>query len=359
MPKNVLIMRFSAIGDVAMCIPVIYSAASQNPRITFTVMTQPFLQNLFINAPRNIKFLPIDIKGDHHSFRNLIKFAREIPDGEYDTVIDLHNVIRSRILGYILSIKGAKVYVLDKQRKERKRIVKGIGPLTPLAAVTSRYRETIMESGIFFKESFFSLFELTPPDMSQFDNLIWSSRKFATLTQPDGASAYKYFIGIATFAAHERKILPVAKMEQVVRELSKRGDTYVYLFGGKGKEEAILRSWGNLYPNVISMVGRTDLSGELALMSTLDLLISMDSANMHFASLVNTRVISIWGATHPYTGFLGYNQRYEDAIQLDMICRPCSIYGKEKCKLGKTECLEGINPEMILQRVMQVLNTGE
>ena len=97
------------------------------------------------------------------------------------------------------------------------------------------------------------------------------------------------------------------------------------------------------------------MNGELALMGQLDAMLSMDSANMHLASLVGTRVVSIWGGTHPYAGFLGWNQKESDCIQLDLPCRPCSVYGNKRCLRGDYMCMNGITPEYILQKISPYL----
>jgi len=82
----------------------------------------------------------------------------------------------------------------------------------------------------------------------------------------------------------------------------------------------------------------------------------MDSANMHLASLVNLPVVSIWGATHPLAGFMGYRQSEENAVQVEMDCRPCSIYGKKQCKFGDYRCMTTITPQMILQKIIKVVD---
>ena len=48
---KVLVIRLSAIGDVAMTVPVIYSAAKANPEDSFTVLTQAFLMPLNRTVP--------------------------------------------------------------------------------------------------------------------------------------------------------------------------------------------------------------------------------------------------------------------------------------------------------------------
>ena len=90
-------------------------------------------------------------------------------------------------------------------------------------------------------------------------------------------------------------------------------------------------------------------------MQRLRLMLTMDSGNMHLASLVGTRVLSIWGATHPYAGFMGFGQRESDCIQRDLSCRPCSVYGNKKCRLGDYRCMD-IDPATIVERVRQAYN---
>ena len=93
------------------------------------------------------------------------------------------------------------------------------------------------------------------------------------------------------------------------------------------------------------------LREELILMSNLDVMVSMDSANMHLASLVGTTVVSVWGATHPYAGFMGWNQKEENAVQVTLPCRPCSIFGNKPCRRGDYACLRQIEPSDIIQKI--------
>ena len=152
------------------------------------------------------------------------------------------------------------------------------------------------------------------------------------------------------------KDLSDREMELVMAELSDREDFTIFLFGGRGYEEALLDQWAFEYPRVKSVAGKYSLDQELALISRLDLLICMDSANMHFASLVGTRVLSVWGATHPYAGFYGYHQDPEDCIQLDLPCRPCSVFGQKPCLRKDWACMKQLNPDLIINKVLTSLN---
>jgi ADP-heptose:LPS heptosyltransferase len=143
---------------------------------------------------------------------------------------------------------------------------------------------------------------------------------------------------------------PAEKMKQLLKILEAEGYTIV-LFGGKGDEQHVLSQWSSELSNTISVAGQLTFSEELYLISKLETMLSMDSANMHLASLAGVRVVSIWGATHPYAGFYGYGQSNSDAVQIDLECRPCSVYGNRECHRGDFACMNGISPEMVFKKI--------
>ena len=163
------------------------------------------------------------------------------------------------------------------------------------------------------------------------------------------------WIGIAPFAKHEAKVYPLEKMEQVIKALSERENTTVFLFGGGEEEKRQIAELCSKNPNVKAVQSQQGLKGELALMGQLNVMLSMDSANMHLASLVGTRVVSIWGGTHPYAGFLGWNQNPSDCIQIDLPCRPCSVYGNKPCHRGDYACMTGITLAQIIEKLSPYL----
>ncbi|MDR3250422.1 MAG: glycosyltransferase family 9 protein [Tannerella sp.] len=331
--SEVLIIRLSAIGDVAMTVPVVYSAAKAYPQHSFTVLTQSFLEPVFINRPPNLKVAGLNTKAKEKSLFGLIRFAFQLRKRRFDVVLDLHNVIRSRIVDFVFRMMLKKVFIIDKRRKERREITaRPPKSLRRLCRVTDRYAEVFHKAGFVFEMSFVSLFG--------------DSSGVPVADVKPGRR-----IGIAPFAKHRGKIFPLEKMEKVVGILSGQKDVTIFLFGGRGDEEAVLSKWAERYDNVISVAGRYALDRELELMNRLDVLVSMDSANMHLASLVDTKVVSIWGATHPYTGFYGYRQREDRAVQTDLPCRPCSVYGNKPCYRGDRACLNAISPEQVVAKI--------
>jgi ADP-heptose:LPS heptosyltransferase len=165
-------------------------------------------------------------------------------------------------------------------------------------------------------------------------------------------------VGIAPFARHDGKIYPLKKMEQVVAQLSHLDNIKLFFFGNGPKEESTINEWCNKYPNTISFIGKSNFNGELRLISHLDAMICMDSANMHMASLTGTPAISIWGATSPIAGFLGWRQQEEDCIGLPLECRPCSIFGNKPCRFGDYRCMD-IAPKTIADHVIRKIEKNK
>jgi ADP-heptose:LPS heptosyltransferase len=336
--SKVLIIRLSAIGDVAMTIPVIYSAAEANPDDSFTVFTQTFLMPLFVNRPSNVNVMGINIKNTEKSLFGFLRYAFILRMYGFDVVLDLHAVIRSRLVDIIFCLSGKKVFKVDKGRKERK-ILTGRPPkkINRLRSAIDRYADVFRAAGFRFNETFVSLYD---------NNSVNDKAIRSIVGNKDG-----YWIGVAPFAKHKGKVYPVKKMEKVVKTLSERDDVTVFLFGGRGEEETVLNGWEKEYAHTRSVVGRYTLDMELPLISKLDLFVCMDSANMHFASLVGVKVISIWGATHPYAGFLGYHQHEDLVVQVDLPCRPCSIYGNKPCFRRDWACMNEITSERIIDKI--------
>lgn len=346
--KNILITRFSALGDVAMTIPVVYSACRAYPSVRFVMATQQVAATLFINAPENLVVEGVDVKQEkYHGPQGMWRLFHELRTAyQIDAFIDLHNVIRTHILCACGWLHGIPVKRIHKGRSSKRRMTrKRHKHLNPLCSSRDRYFDVFRRMGLEFGEAFSSLF-LTLPNPQIFSDI-------TAPKQPE-----ETWIAIAPFAKHAGKIYPVEKMSEVVKMLAARKGTKLFLFGGGGHEQMMLRAWAEQHANVLSMAEkRHGFPKELALLSHMDVMLSMDSANMHLASLVQLPVVSIWGATHPYCGFTGWKQPLENCVQIEGLpCRPCSVFGNKPCYRGDYQCLNDISPETIVKKLEQVLS---
>ncbi|MDC8102412.1 glycosyltransferase family 9 protein [Chryseobacterium rhizosphaerae] len=319
---RILAYRFSAFGDVAMTAPVFREFLEQNPDVEIIMVSRKNFEALFAGIP-NVIFKGIDLD-DYKGFFGLRRLSNElIKEFHPDFIANLHDVIRTKVLDKFYARRGLKVFKIDKGKEEKEHLtdVWNLNKVQ-LKKTVERYADVFRAMG----------FQVT------------LSQKLRPLSEN------KSGIGFAPFAQHKGKMLPLEKSFELARILAKKNT--VYFFGGGKKETETLENWENQIPNTKSLSGKLSLTEELHKIAELEVMISMDSANMHLASLVGTRCVSIWGATHPYAGFLGFGQREEDVVQVkDLTCRPCSVFGDKECYRGDWACLEEFNIQKVIEKI--------
>ena len=348
--EHLLVIRFSAMGDVAMVVPVVYSLAQRYPDTRITVLSRGFARPLFTNLAPNVNFMEADIKHEYHGIRGLNALYRRLAAKQFTAIADLHGVLRSGYLRLRFNLNHYPVAHIDKHRKGRRRITsKKHKELTQQPTSLQNYLDVFSKLGYPVDIQFTSVFSKEGGDLSVLPEVM-------NVKKSD-----EHWIGIAPFAAHEGKTYPIEQMEKVLQQLLNHDEHYrIFLFGRGEKEQQCFTEWCKKYDRCIYLAPLLEsLEQELIVMSHLDVMISMDSANMHLASLTATPVVSIWGATHPYAGFMGWNQSEENVVQVDLPCRPCSVFRQKPCFRGDFACLNNIEPETIFRKTIAVIESKD
>ena len=336
-PKHILVIRLSAMGDVAMTVPVISALINQYPHLKITVLTRAFFKPFF-NDIKQVSVVIADVKGEHKGVFGIYKLARQLNNvSKFYAVADLHNVLRSQLLKTFLRCR--RTITLNKGRKEKKALIKG-ELFKPLKTTHQRYAQVFEKLGF-------------PIDLSQprFLDKRTLSKKVLSLL---GNNKQK-FLGIAPFAAHAGKMYPIDLMQQVIHELSKKHR--IVLFGGGDNEIRHLNNIEKANKNVLSVAGKVSFEEEVAIISNLDLMLSMDSGNGHIAAMFGVKVITIWGVTHPYAGFAPFGQPEDYALLSDRKQYPkipTSVFGNKYPENYK-EVSRSILPETIIEKVIAVI----
>lgn len=326
-------------GDVAMTIPVLMHLLETYPKVKITVLTKPFFAHLFEHIER-INVVKAEVKTKHKGISGLWILAKQIHKLKIDSIADLHNVLRSRILCGFLKVLGHDYFRIDKGRAEKKALTRPKNKvLKPLKTTHQRYAEVFRKLNLPLDKKF---------DIPR-TKLSLSSEVKSDLNLDDS----KKWVGIAPFAAHSPKQYPLKMMKKVISKLSKEHDIQIYLFGGGKKEVKKLNELAKNFENCENVAGKFSFSEELQLISNLDVMLSMDSGNGHLAAIFGVDVITIWGSTHPYAGFAPFGQTTEQQLLPNLEKHPLlptSIYGNKKQK-GYKKIMHDIDPEEVLQKV--------
>ncbi len=331
-------MRLSAMGDVAMTVPVLRAFVEQNPEIKITVISRPFFKPFFDTIP-TVSFFAFDEKNRHKGFLGLMRLFLDLKSLNVDAFADLHNVLRSQVIRTLFTLSGKKVAFTDKGRKEKKELTRAENKIfKPLKSMFERHTET-------FKKLGFSI-DLSQPNFPEKQELDVEIRNIL------GTKNHK-LIGIAPFAQYESKVYPLDLMQKVIDAFALNSNYKILLFGGGTREIELLNSLSKNKPNVIVVAGKIKFEQELQLISNLDIMLSMDSGNAHIAAMLGVHVITLWGATHPYLGFSPFNQPLENALLSDSTkypLLPTSVYGNKKVK-GYEDAMRTILVEKVVEKI--------
>ena len=340
--ESIVVIRLSALGDVAMTVPVLIALREQYPAIQITVVSNE-RYSAFFDKIRQVNFHPAQVKNKHKGLFGLFELYREIDTYKYNAIADLHNVIRSQVIDLLASVAGRKIVRIDKGRKEKKALTGGhLAKLPQLKSTHTRYAEVFGKLGY---------------DVTLTSAQVLSKQQIPAKIRQKLGHEPKKWIGIAPFAAHAGKMYPIDLMEEVIKGLSANEKLKVILFGGGKREIEILNNLASKYHGIINMAGQCSFEDELSVISNLDLMLSMDSGNGHLAAMYGIPVITLWGVTHPALGFKPFmqpdkNQLLADRVQYPLI--PTSVYGN-KVPEGYEDVMRTISPQRVVKRINEIL----
>ncbi len=337
--KHIAVIRMSAMGDVAMTVPVIRAFVSQNKAVKITVVSRPFFKPFF-DGISNVDFFAVDVKERHKGFLGLLKLYADLQQLNIDAVADLHNVLRSQIIRTLFSLSGKKVAATDKGRAEKKALTRAENKVfQPVKTMVYSHVEI-------FKKLGFSV-DLSSPN---FPEKVFLSEEILSVS---GKKNNFKWIGIAPFAQYESKVYPLDLMQKVVDKLASNNQNKIFLFGGGKEETEKLNTLAKQRENIVVVAGKLKFNQELQLISNLDVMLSMDSGNAHIAAMFGVKVITLWGATHPFAGFAPFNQPLENCLTADREkypLLPTSVYGNKKVE-GYEDVMRTILPEKVVEKI--------
>lgn len=317
-----------------MTVPVIRAFVAQHPDVKITVISRPFFKPFFDTVPE-VHFFPIDLEKKHKGILGLFRLFKELKERDVAELADLHNVLRSKMLTFFFKMCGLKTATVDKGRAGKKELTRAENKIfKPLPTMVQRHQEVFEKLGF-------------PVDLR--------NPKFPEFPQNPAKQNDKW-IGIAPFAQYESKVYPLDLMQTVIDLLAQNQQYKIFLFGGGKKEIALLDEMAEGKINVENLAGKVKLPQELEIISNLDVMLSMDSGNAHIAAMLGTKVITLWGATHPYAGFAPFNQPLENALTSNRgkyPLLPTSIYGN-KTVAGYQDAMRTISPESVVEKIKTI-----
>ena len=330
-----MVFRFSAMGDVAMLVPLLRCLYKQNTNVTVTLVTRKRFVPIFKEFT-SLQIVTPDFANQHKGLKGLYRLYKELKQRKPHRIADIHKNLRTAVLRMFFKLSFTRIKVIKKGYAERKRLIhpskKTMKPLTPQHY---RYVEVFTRLGF-------------PIDLDQHEFPLKPAllKSMMDIDLP----ADRKWIGIAPFAAHPGKVYPLDLMQKVVGYLQQQHS--IFLFGHGPKETDQINTWAKAYPHVVSQALELPFSEQLDLIANLDVMLSMDSANGHLAANFNVPVVTLWGMTHPFLGFSPFGQNNHLLADREIFPKiPTSAYGKVIPK-GYKDAMRTISPEEVIELVL-------
>jgi ADP-heptose:LPS heptosyltransferase len=342
--KHIAVIRLSAMGDVAMTVPVLRAFVKQYPEVKVTMVSKAFFKPFFDDIP-NVYFFAADTKGRHKGLLGLLRLFWDLRKLGIDAVADLHDVLRSKIIRRHFAFSGSKTAHTDKARAEKRALTRAENKVfKPLKPVIERHAEVFEQLGFPLD---LSRPEFPPKKEMDTDVLAFAGEKAG------------HWVGIAPFAQHDGKVYPPDLMQQVIDGLAADSTNKIFLFGAGKSETKTLQSFAANHSNIVVVAGKIGFAKELQLISNLDVMLSMDSGNAHIAAMYGVKTVTLWGATHPFTGFAPFFQPIDNTMVSDREqypLLPTSVYGNLKVE-GYENAMRTIAPETVVAKINAILSS--
>ena len=333
---DILVVRFSAIGDILLTTPLLRTLRAAHPGARITVLTKAQFAPLVSHNPHVSEVIGIE-PGE-----GIRAVARRIRGIRYSHLLDLHGSLRSRLLRRL--VPGPWT-TYRKRRVARaalivaKRDLYGDAPPMP-----ERYFEAAEPLGLGPDGG--------PPDffLSEAADVRARGRLRGLGLGEDG----RPLVAMAPGAAHPTKRWPDEAWTVLARRVAATGAD-VALLGGPDDVDSSQAIAERAGVSVASMAGILGLQETGAVVRRAEVLVSGDTGLMHMATGVGTPVVALFGPTVRQFGFFPYNAEHSTVVQLELACRPCSAQGGRACPLGHHRCLRAIAPEDVFERLCEAL----
>jgi ADP-heptose:LPS heptosyltransferase len=306
-------------GDIVLTSPVIRTISKTYPDAQIHYATKVQFASLLQHHPSIHTLHLLDKK-------NKKAFEKALIAVGFDTIIDLHNNLRTRLIAH--KIKGAKVLRFDKLNWQKWIAVRtGSTYFLPTKHLVDRYFDSLQAIGVC-------------NDGLGLDFYMDSDPLPTAVAQNIPSQPY---LAIAIGGQHFTKRLPLEKWEEILNNCP----FPVVVLGAKEDndlaEQLCKTTKGS--PR-INLCGKTNILQSAKVLKGAYKLISNDTGLMHIGAAFDMPILSLWGNTIPAFGMYPYYpEGSKAALQSNRLeveglsCRPCSKIGHDSCPQGHFECM--------------------
>jgi lipopolysaccharide heptosyltransferase II len=333
--QTVLVLRFSAVGDVVLTAPAIDALRTAWPDARIIYALKERLAHLVQHNP-NVDEVVALRKGE-----GPLGYARRLRAVKPTVVLDLHGKIRSKILRALMP--GVRKVVWHKRDFRDTLPVKlGLRPYHASMLFADRYHAAVEQVvGRELPRGRLRYF-LGPEDVAEADRAMRAA----------GLDPARPLLGLSPGANWETKRWPVERFAGLARRALAQG--LQVAVQGSASEEPLGALVSQLAPGTVDLCGKLDLRGLGGFISRCAAFAANDSGPMHLARALGVPTLALFGSTDPgMFDFTGHQLLFAGVE-----CAPCSFFGRRRCPRGHFRCMLDLDEDRAWSALQPLLRAG-
>ena len=290
-PHNILIIKPSALGDIALALPALASLRASFPKARISWFIRPEFAPLLKNVPGVDEMVIFDRKllgkwwYRPKSFAALIKLTKRLRSEKYDIAIDLQGLFRTAFFTWLTGCK--KRFGMANAREYAVVFYNHRVPVKDCIHVIDYYQKIVAAAGASQKVMDFNL----EPDAK-------SKETVARLLAGHGTKPDNYAVFVPG-SAHKHKCWPAENFAALAEKIASKYDMSIAAVGTNSEKSIIDELKAQSKEPVIDLAGCTDIPQLVALLNGAKLVVSNDTGPGHIAAALKKPVVLIFGPTNP------------------------------------------------------------
>ncbi|MBX2976932.1 MAG: lipopolysaccharide heptosyltransferase II [Ignavibacteriaceae bacterium] len=337
--KRILVIQTAFIGDSVLTLPFLQRLKEENSTSQIDIITSPKTEEIFRHSPVVNQVYVFDKQKSHRSIYKSYSFAKQLRKNNYNKVYTLHRSLRSAILTLFLKVKESYGFDTSEFSYAFSNIVK------------YEYKShEVKRLFAFLKEPEKVDWRSVTPEVNFESDVISKIDEIINSITP-----LEKTIAIAPGTEWETKKYPIEYFIKIINNLIDKN--YNILLIGSEKEKKLCSTiCSSVNRNVWNFCGELSITETIYLLTKVDLLITNDSAPVHFGMAAKVPVLTLYCSTVPEFGFYPYNEssKYLSISELD--CKPCGIHGFRVCPQTHFKCGNELTPDKVINEIENMLN---
>ena len=322
-----LVIQTAFLGDVVLTTPLFEALAARHGPVD--VVTTPAAAPLIETHPAVRRVIPYDKNGRDRGLAGLLRLARSLRAERYECAYLPHRSLRTGLAAWLARIPQRvgfddgwrSLYTDVRRRAKQGHEIDRVLALAGVAVHRARPTLHVTLADRAATEGFLREHAIPERFVALAPGSIWGSKR------------WPYYRELAERLAERAGIVVVGAAEdaRLAAEMT----------------EAVARAGGR----AVSGCGRLSVRQSVEAIRRAAVLVTNDSAPLHFAQAVDTPTVAIFGSTAPSFGF-GPRGPRDQVVELEGVpCRPCSPHGPPRCPLGHHVCMKSLSVQDVLQAI--------